>query len=131
MLSGFMSRKPVPTPPKVVRFVLAFNPNLTDPKATCLEVGEFSISGEKFKAFNWWLDFRALGLDPLTEGIFHIWPESMRHLVAQWPAFRNRPIPDHLKTHDPDNIEDYIIDTLERSSIFVARVEYGEIRGST
>lgn len=122
--------KPVATPPKVVRFVLAFNPDLTDPKATCLEVGEFTIKGEKFRSFNWWLDFRALGLDPLTEGIFHMWPESMRHLVGQWPAFRDRPMPAHLKAHDPDNIEDYLVQTLARSSIFVARVEDGEVRES-
>lgn len=122
--------KPVAATPKVVRFVLAFNPNLTDPRATCIEVGEFSIKGEKFRAFNWWLDYRALGLDPLTEGIFRMWPESMRHLVDQWPAFRDRPLPDHLKFGDPENIEDYLTHTLARSSIFIARVEYGEARSS-
>jgi hypothetical protein len=122
-------QKPVvATSPPVVRFVLAFNPNLTDPKATCIEVGEFSIQGEKFRAFNWWLDYRALKLDPLTEGIFRMWPDSMRHLVTQWQSFKARPIPEHLKhEEDPDNIVDYLSQTLARSSIFIARVEYGEV----
>lgn len=122
-------KPPVVVKDRVTRFVLAFCPDLTDPQARSLEVGEFSIKGEKFRAFNWWLDFRALGLDPLTESIFHMWPESMRHLVSQWPAFRARPLPAHLKLGDPETIEEYLTHTLARSSIFIARVEYGEVPG--
>lgn len=113
-----------------MRFVLAFCPDLTDPHATCIEVGLFTIKGEKFQGFTWWVDYRALKLDPMTESIFHIWPESMRNLVAQWPSFRDRPLPKHLQRDEPDNIEDYIVRTLARSSIFVARVEQGEVRNT-
>lgn len=111
----------------MTRFILAFNSDLTDPKATCIEVGDFTLRGEKFRSFNWWVDFRALGLDPLTQGIFHLWPESVRHLVGQWPSFRDRQVPAYLKERDPDNIEDYLVQTLARSSIFVIRVEKEEV----
>ncbi len=116
----------VSKPDPITRFILAFNPNPTDPSATCIEVGVFTIKGEEFRSFNWWVDYRALHLDPLTESIFHMWPESMKHLVAQWPAFRDRPIPEHLKVNDPDNIVDYLVQTLTRASIFIVRVEYDE-----
>jgi len=126
LMSGLRTKKVVVAKPTVTRFILGFCPDLTDPNATCIEMGMFSIKGEEFRSFVWWVDYRGLGLDPLTEGIFRMWPDSMRHLVSQWQSFKARPIPGHLKIGDPENIEEYLVTTLSRSSISIMRVEYEE-----
>lgn len=112
-------RPPVPK----TRFVFGYCPNLTDPNATLIEVGVLHLEGERFAGFHWRVDYNDMGLDPMVLGIFRIWPDSMQNLVEQWPAFRDRNVPPHIKQTDPDNILDYIVETLARSSFPVLRVE--------
>lgn len=112
-------RRPVET---TTHFILGFQPDRLN--ATIVEAGVLTIRGERFVSFNWSVDYRAMDFGPLVEEIFRTWPHSMRNLVLQWPSYRDRDVPDHLRcADDPDNIVDFISVTLSKSSLFVVRVE--------
>lgn len=125
MLSSFLttfSGRLAPREKSLTRFILGFQPEYHD--ATVMEAGVLTIRGEDFVSFTWSVDYRAMGFGPLVEEIFRAWPNSMRNLVSQWPAYRDRDIPRHLHTEDdPDNIEDFICHTLAKSSLFVVRID--------
>ena len=117
-LTERVSPRPVET---TTHFILGFQPDRVD--ATIVDAGVLTIRGERFVSFNWSVDYRAMDFGPLVEEIFRTWPHSMRNLVAQWPSYRDRDVPDHLRCDDPDNIVDFISVTLSKSSLFVVRVE--------
>lgn len=130
MLSSILntfSERVAPRERPLTRFILGFQPERPD--ATIMEAAVLTVRGEEFASFTWSVDYRAMNFGPLVEEIFRAWPNSMRHLIAQWPSYRDRGVPTHLQTdEDPDNIEDFIRHTLARSSLFVVRVEQGPPR---
>lgn len=107
------------------RLILGFCTDLTDPNGITLEVGVVQLKGNDFESFLWTVDYTTLDLNPLIEQIFAMWPQAMRRLVQQWPAFRDSP--SFRDGYDPDTLVEFIRHNLSRSSIFVLRVEEGEV----
>lgn len=131
MLAWFTKSKPQKGPqeepdPSERVLVVSFDFDLTRPDSKRLEVGSLKVRGDEFVRFDWFMDPEAVAAQhrsPLVGPMIRSLPATLRSVASQWPAYRNRSVPEWRKGQDPKTLADYYCMVFgQHSSIFISGV---------
>ena len=107
----------------MIRLIIGFTHDLTDPTSETLKVGVISLRENRFVSFEWTVDPAPLMTDPFTSEILRTWPEMIFLMATEgWEECKGYKW-DGRGTPPPATLAEYIRQNLRHSNLHVLSTE--------